>query len=580
MAEDQRYLLRTVEREKAARLEAERLLEEKSDALYESLTRIQSSEGLLRTALNSMNHGLLLTDPDGEVLLANPQMKSLYPEFADQFVQGARIGSGFTLLTGHPQYRAVLAGEVQEAMLEIELEDERVIAVGVRQTREGFISSTHSDISLEREAETERRRLLVDLMSAQRLQTVGRMSGMIAHDFNNIVASIKGYAGFLREDLTGDLRLRDFADRILLSTEKAEELILNILEYGDQRQIPADRVSLIPVLEDCLEMLEPTLSSSVRISFDPPEEPIWVDANETRLHRLFMNLLTNAARAMTGKDGRLEMVVSCFDALDLAHDTYAFSAINNDEAATVQVGHEVYVTPCVRVVMVDNGSGIDPMVMSRLFEPYFSTKAQGKAGGLGLASAADIALDFGGTIKLISKVNTGTIAEVVLPLAGSTPVYRMRADVRSPEGVCEVMIIEDDEDVGAMIRMTLGRQGICATLYDDPHEALESLLQEPDRWKVVISDQLMPGIKGTEIQQKMQEAGIDIPFLLCSAQIDPESTHILGRLETDFIAKPINRDELLAKVTYFLQQGMKTAASAAPAEKSPAAQPLEETNER
>ena len=505
------------ERERAARLEAERLLEEKSDELYESLVQVQSSEALLRSALTSMSDGLLLTNQYNEVILCNQQLNELYPEHVDLFYHNKKLDGNFNAFLKHPEYQAMLAEGRQQASFEVSLPGERTVAVGVRFTREGFIASTHRDITQLKVDEEDRRRLLVDLLRAQRMETIGRMSGMIAHDFNNIIASIKGYAGFLEEDLSGEPGLLDSAHRISAAADKAEQLIQQILEYGNQQQAPRHRVSLIPVLEDCLDMVEHTLPDGVELLFEPPDDPIWVEGNETRLGQLFMNLLTNARRAMTNRRGRFCVRFDVFEQLDLEHNHDGYSDLPVAGRCSALSGQTLFEQLCVRVSLIDQGCGIEADVMERIFEMYFSTREEGVHGGIGMSSVADITADYGGGIRLTSVSGTGTIVEIVLPLAAmqNRPATAPALPLSGADGRCsDVLVIDDEENVGEMIRQLLERAGISAEYCSSAKTALDLLLSDHNRWKVVISDQIMPHLKGSDIYARLREAGIHIPFII------------------------------------------------------------------
>lgn len=555
MSDKLEHLRKRFERERAARLEAERLLEEKADELYETLMQVQSNEGLLRSALTSMSDGLLLTNQYHEVILANQQLAEIFPDHFQLFERGVNLDGEFDALLAHPEYRAMLDHDKEEAYFEIELPGERTVSVGVRLTHEGFIASTHRDITQLKAGEEERRRLLVDLLRAQRMETIGRMSGMIAHDFNNIIASIKGYAGFLEEDLPDDPGLRDSAHRIAAAANKAEQLIQQILEYGNQQQAPRHRVSLIPVLEECLDMVEHTLPTGAEVQFAPPDDPIWVEANETRLGQLFTNLLTNSRRAMADRDGCLAIQFERFERLDLGQDHSEYSAFLSGDTCSALAGQTAFDQPCVRVTVTDQGCGIEPDVMDRIFEMYFSTRETGVHGGVGMSSVADITADYGGGIRISSVPGTGTAVEIVLPLAIAQPQPAASSSRLSPEATgrsCDVLVIDDEENVGEMIRQMLERAGISAEYHSSPQTALDLLLEDSSYWKVVLSDQIMPQLKGSDIYTRLREAGIAIPFIICSAQVDAASGEIHDWLQEDFVNKPVDRKELLEKIRRYL----------------------------
>ena len=548
-------LQRKLAREQAARHEAERLLEEKADELYESLQQVRSSEDLLQSALSNMADGLLLTSKDNQVVLANERLGAIYPELLHLFRKGTDLGDQFSQLLDHPSYRSFLEQDQDEAFLEITLESGRRVSVVARKTSDGLIASTHRDVTLQKQAEEERRGLLVDLLKAQRMEAIGRLSGMIAHDFNNIIASIKGYAGFLQEDMPDDENLRNSLDRILMGADRAEALIQQILEYGGHEKGETPRVSLVPVLEDCVELITARLADGCRLNFEPPEEPIWVEADEIHLQRLFMNLLTNANQAMTARPGHISMFVDQFESLDLESKPFVHENFAESEPCSTHAGNMLFGEPCVCLTLIDTGIGISADVMPRIFEMYFSTSGTSAHRGIGMTSVADILSRYGGGIRLASQKDKGTVVEVVLPVitrSTTMQVKILKQKIEKSTRATDVLIIDDDENVGEMIRETLERAGIRAEFYSSPEDALALLMQDPGRCKMVLSDQIMPGMKGSEVYEALREAGIGIPFIVCSAHLDADSDEMIASLQGDFLTKPVDRDELLSKVRKYL----------------------------
>lgn len=407
-------LERRLARERAARGEAERLLEEKSEALYHSLTRAEASEALLQSALDSMADGLLLAKIDGEIILANRMMETIYPDLVRFIEPGRHMGPGFAFLLENEAYRRVLDGEAGEGSAELALDDGRTVSVIIGLTGEGYIASTHRDVTADKRAESERHKLLLDLSRSQRLEAIGRMTGMIAHDFNNIIAAISGFAGFLADDLAKDSANGKLADRIVSATERANALIGQILEYGNRQQAPMQAVSLVPMLEDCVDMIEPDLPVTGNLVFDPPEMPLWVRGSEKGLGRLFTNLLRNSLRAMEGRPGRLEIRVEALPQTDLRGARYEDAETGALDGASKLSGRHAFPDPCIRVTVIDAGCGIPPGVMERIFEMFYTTRPEGSSGGVGMSSVADILLECDAGIRIDSTEGVGTAVQVVL----------------------------------------------------------------------------------------------------------------------------------------------------------------------
>jgi signal transduction histidine kinase len=556
MSDQSNKYLKRFERERAARLEAERLLEEKSEALYLSLLEVQSSQGMLQSALASMADGFLLLNRDNEVVLANDQLRKIYSRRSDIFAVGGSIEAGFEELITHPDFILVKDRLKTESYFEIEFSDKTTVSVSLGTTPEGYLASTHRDITELKHVEVERRQLLIDLMRSQRMEAIGRMSGMIAHDFNNIIASIKGFAGFLQEDLPDDPALHGMVHRILSATARAQDLIKQILEYGNQQQGAVHQVSIIPVVEDCIEMLEPTMSSQIEVSFYPPEKPVWIKGNESRLGQLFTNLLTNAARALGENCGRISVLVETRENLDLnqtqsVHPDLSFE----QDAAQTALGKLYFDEKCAHISVCDTGEGMDQPLIDKVFEMYFTTRSEAIHGGIGMSSVAEVVSEYGGGIKITSEENQGTIVEVVFPLLDRITSQLAQTNKEHKDLVhnqFDVLLIDDDKNVGEMIQQMLERSGISVEYFTSSQTARHMLLNDQNRWKLVISDQIMPEIKGTDIYTEIRQKDINIPFFICSGNIDPGSEEIIDSLRNYIISKPVDREMLLEKISPFL----------------------------
>ena len=555
MSNNEQHFRLRYEREKKARLEAERLLEEKSDELYESLLQVRSSGELLQSAMDSMAEGLLLIDHSGCLVLANEQIKKIYPQLKVNLEPGLPLGGKLPKLLRHPEYLLAKRNSLEETTFELFLEKRRTIAVSVRLTKENLISTTHRDITELKENEEERRQLLVDLLKAQRMEAIGRMSSMIAHDFNNILASVMGYAGFLDEDLMGQDKLQTYAKKILAATDKANDLIQRILETSEDKVRSAQPVSLIPVIDDCIEMIEATLSEKVDIHFQPLETPIWVQADENRLHQLFMNLLSNAGRAIGAYSGAILIEIIYMDSINLKQMTDTIRAFNKEAVSKLYTGITEHTLPSVMVSITDSGEGITPESMAKIFDMYFTTRSSDSTGGVGLASVLDILDDYHGGIRCLSIPGVATQIDVVFPVSEfETELVNLNERISHKLDVTminkdSILVIDDDVSVGHMIQNMIERTGYEVQFMSSGLEALKELRKDASRWGVVVSDQIMPEIKGTEIFRQLREEKIGIPFILCTGQVDEASKEFAGNLEGSIVKKPVDRESLLSQIS-------------------------------
>jgi|GEM_PF-2517179 len=530
--------LKRFERERVARIEAERLLEKISGELYQSLLETKKSQDMLQSAMSSMADGFLLLNAI--------------------FDTGNSIVEEFQELVSHPDYVAVKSGSEPEAYFEIEYFDETIVSVSIAPTPEGHLASTHRDITAVKKSEVEKRELLIDLMRSQRMEAIGRMSGMIAHDFNNIIAAIQGFAGFLQEDLPEDPALHDMVHRIISATSRAQDLIKQILEHGNQQQASVHQVSLMPVIDDCVDMLLPTLESKIHVDIDAPEKPIWVEGNVSRLGQLFTNLLTNSARAIKEKSGSIYIAVEIHEGFEFQEYRPPGSQIppasDSDSAITV-LGNLNYSGNCVVVNILDTGCGMTQIECDRIFEMYFTTRENAIHGGVGMSSVAEVVTEYEGGIQVSSKKNIGTIVTVVFPLLKKLKLTSnsYKQDISNTQTQqFDILLVDDDINVGEMAKKMLERSGISVEYLSSSKRAADMITENPSRWKLIVSDQIMPDLKGTDLYLALKDRQIDLPFVICSGKIDTESEMVIRALKIDVIPKPIDKETMLEKVKYYL----------------------------
>lgn len=532
-------------REQRARLEAERLLEEKSDELYESLMQVKANESLLSNSLSSMREGFLLTNKYAEIILANEQFKTLYPELIQHNELIAGKALSFELLTQNTIYTAVAEGKQSSGYFELSTTAEKVVAVNASTTPEGFIATTHRDITSIKQVEKEQQQLLLELFRAQRMEAIGKMSGMIAHDFNNIIASIQGYVGFLKEDSPPVEKLHDSIDRIQMAADKAEQLIQNITVYGREQNIDYQDIEVTELLKHSCDLIKSTLGKTIHQHFKCEYAPAIVVGNSVQLDRAFMNLLTNARNAINeNTGGEINIVIDRLNRFNPENSDNALLNSFNSHYHTVSKGVGTFNSPCLRISFLDNGSGMKPEVMEHIFELYFTADNRQSGSGIGMFNTASIVVDHGGLLNVYSNHGHGTLIEVILPLVSHNIIPTQTHDTLKKQ----IMVIDDDISVGEMLTQTLQRNNLQAMYFQDAQNALDTFMENPDCWQLIISDQIMPSLKGTDILAYLRDSGHSTPFILCSGQLDSiRSMQHLKHANT-LLKKPVSKTTLLTEV--------------------------------
>ena len=389
----------------------------------------------------------------------------------------------------------------------------------------------HRDITAQKETEAKQRELEIRLAQSQRLETVGTLAGGVAHDFNNILAGMLGFidlalravppgheaAEYLRGARDGGLRSRDLVRRLLIFARKGSDTVRQPLHL---RQLVSDTLSL----------LRATQPATIQIRAELPAEvgPVMADAAQVQL--LLMNLGVNAAQAIGLRQGKITVALERVERCPVESDGCA-------------------VGPHARLTVVDDGCGMEEATRSRIFEPFFSTKAPGEGTGLGLSIVYGIVQEHGGRIQVTSTPGRGSTFEVFLPLAPAAqnvPAAPASALVTAGSGR-RVLVADDERPVRMVAEVVLRRAGFTVEVCVDGTAASERFAADPSSFALALVDLAMPGRTGWELIADMRARRPDLPVILMSgdhSRFDPADKAPVANVLR--LSKPFSIDELHA----------------------------------
>jgi signal transduction histidine kinase/CheY-like chemotaxis protein/integral membrane sensor domain MASE1 len=365
----------------------------------------------------------------------------------------------------------------------------------------------------------DKRRLEIALRQAQKMETIGQMAGGIAHDFNNVLAAILGYGEMAQEKLRrarlgGDVQdtenllsnLRRYLETIVTAGERGRALVAQILTFSRRAPETKAMVSLNVLLSEIVDLLRGSHDHDVVLDIESRATRTFeVLGDATALHQLIMNIATNGLQAMSAR-GQGRGVLS----IHLTEQEFAEGRVLPNGA--LAEGRYALLR------IADEGGGIDDDVRAKMFDPFFTTKDVGKGTGLGLSLALAVARAHGGAISVESLPGEGSIFSVYLPLAQAGIAAREPAATPLPEGHGEVVMLVDDEaplrELGAEILTSLGYQPMS---FESSAAAWESFQQAPTRIKLVLTDEVMPELTGTQLAERIHAFDPTVPIIIITA---------------------------------------------------------------
>lgn len=387
-------------------------------------------------------------------------------------------------------------------------------------------------------AEESKNQLEQQLIQSQKMEAIGTLAGGIAHDFNNILAAIFGYVELTRMDLRGKPKAERQLDQVLQAAQRAKELVHQILAFSRKQEQERRPLDLTPLIKETIKLLRASLPASIEIKQQLDAENALIMADATQIHQVLMNLSTNAAHAMEAKGGLLN--------IHLKKTTIS----NSVEAQQQGVTPGTYLELSVQ----DTGDGISPAQIERIFEPYYTTKPQGKGTGMGLAVVHGIIKSHGGTINAESKPGQGSTFRILLPITTQQNELQQAKRQPLPGGNESILFVDDEEYLADVGHRMLSRLGYQVTYCTDPLAALEIIKTQPDKFDLLITDMTMPHMSGDLLAMEALSIKPDLSVILCtgySEQITAEKAARLGI--ASFLMKPISINDLACTLRAVLQ---------------------------
>ncbi len=389
------------------------------------------------------------------------------------------------------------------------------------------------DITSRKQAEKAKDALEQKLHQSGKLEALGTLAGGIAHDMNNIIAAILGYAQISQYDTDPDTRLNHRINRIIKACHRAKDLVGHILTFSRQDSDKAQVIKIHLIVKEVLKLIRATLPATITIESHIEDKSLMVNIDPTQLHRIIMNLCTNAWHAMQDSGGILGLGLE--------------KVILDEHTA----GQYINLTPgeYVRLTVSDTGHGMEDKVLQRVFEPFFTTKPTGLGTGLGLSMVHGIVKKSGGDIFVYSEPDKGTAFHLLFPNVTREPAQQETTQEEVPGGSESILYVDDEEYITDMAVEMLSDLGYRVIASNSSEDALALFNENPGDIDLLITDQTMPNLTGMDLADKIRETAPDLPIILCtgfSELMTPE--RIDGSGINQYIMKPFTQNDLAARI--------------------------------
>ena len=398
------------------------------------------------------------------------------------------------------------------------------------------------DVTEKKKAEQRWLSLEKQLRKSQKMEAIGTLAGGIAHDLNNILGPVLGYSDMIMRASKPGSDVFRHSEKIQKAALRAADLVSQVLSFNRREETARRRIKIHPVSREVIKLLKGSIPSTIRIVDKIDRNCGAVEADPTQIHQVIMNLCTNAYHAMEDTGGTLAV---------------SLTQISLDSADMVEYPHLVgRHGPYLALEVSDTGCGMTDDVMERIFDPYFTTKEDGKGTGLGLATVYSIVKACNGDIAVKSSPGRGTVFTVLLPVVEtqikleSKDTYSAAFKVGSGQ---RLLVVDDDEDIVMMCKEGFETLGYEVDSFSSSNEAIAFFRKNYRDIDLVITDQTMPGKTGFDLARAMLSIKQDIPIILCSGyagEIDQVKVKELGI--RSFVMKPVTVLDLSRKIQKLL----------------------------
>ncbi|HGY55382.1 MAG TPA: hybrid sensor histidine kinase/response regulator [Caldithrix abyssi] len=501
--------------------------------------QLRLSEMKYRSVFENSQDAVMISNPKGNIIDANPAALEMFGyDNKEEFLELSVPQDIYLDIKDREKFLKEIKefGFVKDMELRLKRKDGAPLVVLLSSTLHKDVENGDEQYLTVLKDVTERWQLKEQLAQAQRMESIGMLAGGIAHDFNNILGGILGYASLMKLQMPKEDRFYKFVDSIEKSAVRGADLTNQLLVFAKRGNPQLTRVSINDIVKDSVKIIRSTFPKYIQIETNLAEDIPFVLSDEAQLHQVMMNLCVNARDAIEGQG------------------TITINTKNLTIDKEIAIQHNVTQENSYVVVEVaDTGVGIDPDTLKHIFEPFFSTKEQGKGSGLGLSMIYGFVHSQNGFIDVESTPGRGSIFRIFLPAIPGEEIKAARDETQLQKGNEVILIVDDEQVLRDFLRQALEGYGYTVLEADDGEAAVKIFKENNDRIQLIILDMIMPNMSGEKALFYIRQINSSIPVLVSSGYSDKDKFEKIAELGiSGILHKPFRINKLLTQIRTIL----------------------------
>lgn len=524
-------------------------LEQRWDEVQNEVRRFKNSEERFRILVNTIPDYIWLKNPDGVFLSCNKMFCRLFASSEEEIIGSTDyefVAEELADQFRERDRRVMETGEVahfQESLPQANGEQMTLDTIKAPMfDTEGNLMGVLGiarDITTRLKSEEDQVKLREQLNQTQKIESIGRLAGGVAHDFNNMLGVIRGNAELALAEADMSAPLAEYIHEITHAADRSADLTRQLLAFARKEEVSPRQINLNEAMDGMLKMLRRLIGADIELTWTPGEGLWTVKMDPSQLDHILVNLCINARDAISG-EGRISI-----ETRNITLDA-SFCESHPDARAG----------EFVMLAVGDNGEGIARQFISSIFDPFFTTKQSGKGTGLGLSTVYGVIRQNDGFITVYSEPGLGTVFHIYLPRneGGDLTAVERTGGPSARGGSETVLLVEDEASILMMITKTLEKQGYTVLATDSPVEAVKIAATVNRRIDLLLTDVIMPKINGRDLAAIIRRDRLGMRVLFMSGYTaDVIQEKDMAEIDAGFIQKPFSNADLLERVRQVLE---------------------------